>query len=331
MRVCAGWGLLTVILAELVVGRSELVAWLAPASDPGILRSNERLVVDPNPRPQILVFGTSRGRGAFLPTVIETELGLERGAVLNLSMGGASIYDALLMYERNRARLSRAKIMVLQVDAFQFSDGLPTPLRFRRYASWTERMAYGHDRLRLARDYVIRTAALLPTLAVITQAVLRDQPILKNLTTDRFGRLGVVSIANDHPEEQFTPEELAYRINLLFGDYHYARFLEGEAHELITMAREDGMRVFLVRMPTVPKAHEILLADPADPVRLFHDRLEHVFSEWVDGLVYWTAPDEVGLTEMDYRDWGHLNTGGAVKFSRRFAAWLTSETAEVGT
>ena len=315
--------LMAVVLVEATVGRTDLVGWIFPPVGVGNLVYLEERVIRPASDPTVLIFGTSRARGAFLPTRMEQELGLPRGAVLNLALGGASIFDASLVHRRSRGILKRARTVIVQVDPFQFNAG-PTPgLYTRRYGTWTDRLAYrGRHRLLLLWDYVFRLNPVLPEMASLTKHVLKERRLAPPIGVDSFGRLNVVRIANNHDPAQFTDERLRYWLDWQYDHYWYSPGLERMLLGLIADAHDDGARVFIVIMPTVARYYEMLRQYPGDPYGQFIVRLQDAIGPHADGVGIWVTNDDAGLDEADFRDWGHLNTRGAARWSASFSRWM---------
>ncbi|MBI3684536.1 MAG: hypothetical protein HY235_29540 [Acidobacteria bacterium] len=315
------------MLAEIVIGRTRFVWGLVPDSDLGIVGQIEETIIRGSPDPQVLVFGSSRGRGAFLPTRIEERMGLRRGQVVSLAIGGAHVFDALLIYQRNRSALSKAKMAILDIDPFQFNVGTEPPVRFRQFASWGDRFAYsGAKRWRLLADYVFHMDNALPTFTWYLSQRFRGQ-VFKRVGIDRYGRLAVVNIADDHDPRLF--EERGFRrwVNILYGNYEYSPVLEQELVRLIRMLREDGAAVYLVRIPTAGGFLPMLEQSGHTPFTQFKQNMQRVAHELGVVCQIWESGGDVGLRERDYRDWGHLNTPGAEKWTEFFMRWLLAHRA----
>ena len=327
LRVCALAALLFLAVVEVIAGRSELAGRLVPGSGLGILLQTEEKIIRPNEHPALIILGTSRGRGAFLPTVVESTLGLRRGDVLNLAMGGTNIYDALLTYSRSRNELRGAAVVIVQVDPFQFNVGRPPSELLRRYADWRQRRAYDETRHRwpLRRDYFFSAAVALGPLGFYAGHLLTEGRAPPQDSVDRFGRLAVVRIANDHDPAEFRQQRLRYWLDWQYRDYSHSPTLEQVLVRLADMAHEDGAKVYLVVLPTVARYRQMLLDYPGHPDGVFRARLSEALGRHVDGIGYWGLPGEAGLEPTHFRDWGHLNTAGAVAWSDFFSRWLEHE------
>jgi len=320
---CLSTVLVFVVLVEIVAGRTELVWRLVPGSDVGTLLEIEEAIIRPNPDPHIIVMGTSRARGAFLPTQLEQSLGLRKGQVLNLAMGGAQIIDALVTYERNRAQLSKARLVIVQVDPFQFSSGIKPGFRFRHFASASDRLAYsGATRASLLLDMIFRTDHTLPVLTEYLRYWQRTGHAPGPAGVDQFGRLAAVRIADDHPERQFESSLLRLWIHRFYETYEYSPVFEEQLARLVRMVKADGGEVVLVGMPTAGDYWALMRESNGELYSDFKERLARLAARLGARSQFWDAPVEVGLTDRDFRDWGHLNTPGAIKWSDFVAGWI---------
>lgn len=325
------FALLCLALAELAFGRTDWALRLVPQAEASLLVTLHEELVEPNPDPALVVFGTSRARGAFLPTLLERELGLERGRVLNLAVGGKDVLDALVLYREGRDHLSRARDVVLQLDGFQMSAATPPTDRYGLYASARDRAAYsGLERLELLRDVVFRLEKMRPSLGFYVTSWLQEGHAPGPVPIDRYGRLALVTIADDHDPKYFTPEDFDYWLGRFWGGFRWSDVFARQLLDLRRLVHEDGGRFWIVELPMVDGFYQRLRQRKGDPYAEYHRRLSALLGEGAR-LQFWAHPAEVGLVERNFRDWGHLNTPGAERFSRFFARWLAAETSSEGS
>lgn len=323
----AAFALLCLALAELAIGRTDWALRLVPPAEASLLLTVREELVEPNPDPALMFFGTSRARGTFLPTILESELGLKRGQVLNLAVGGKHVLDALVVYREGRKNLSHARDVVLQLDGFQMSQGTPPTQRYGRYASFREQAAFkGMERLEVMRDSVFRLEGMRPALAFYVASWLREGHAPGPVPIDRYGRLALVNIADDHDEKNFTAALFDYWIERFWGGFEWSEVFARQLLELRALVREDGGRFWIVELPVIDGFYQRLRKLPGDPYAEYHRRLSALLGDDAHVRV-WRQPAEVGLVIRNFRDWGHLNTPGAEHFSRFFAHWLAARTS----
>jgi len=255
-------------------------------------------------------------------------MGLGRGQVLNLAMGGYSIFDAVVTYERNRTILSSADIVVVQLDGFQFTTGIVPGPRYEVFASLSDRMAFhGAKRARLIKDWFVRTdSALVPLYIYLNYSLIRRRPP-EDYGIDRYGRLALVPITGEHDPREFTERAFRGWINEFYREYEHSPVMEGQLARMVTMAQERGAKVYLIHMPTAGNYLALLEREPGNPYLQFKTNLTRAAQELGARCQFWEAPAEVGLTDRDFVDWGHLNTPGAEKWSQFFVRWLQAAEA----
>lgn len=315
-----------VLLIEIVMGRMDFAWRLVPRSALGMQFDIEEKVIQPNPHPKVLVMGTSRANGAFLPTVMEESLGLQRGEVLNLAIGEQLPFDMLWTYERNRERLSRASLVFLQVDPFQFSVRRPALARFRKLASWSDRLSFsGTTRMQLISDYFLQANTALPLFYLYfgSWAFFGRAPQSPGL--DRYGRLALEAIADDHDEREFRDVQLRSWIGWFYTDYKYSPVFERHFSRIIELIKEDGGEVVIIVMPMAADFPKFIREAIGDEYDRFRARMLQLASEADVHCLLWEDPQVAGLVFRDFRDWGHLNTPGAEKWSRFISQWVLAE------
>jgi hypothetical protein len=320
--------LASIALVEIVLGKTSLIWKLVPGNDIGGLFKLEEVVIA-NSRPRVLIFGSSRGREAFLPAQMEAQMGLERGQVLGLSLGGVSILDALLTYQRNRDTLSQAGIVVLQVDPFQLAaSGYPPPARYREFASFDDRLAYrGRARARLFADYVFGMDLALPVVSAYFKDWLkRGRPPRYRYFIDDNGMMARVGAAalpeNLHEARCFTGQAINHWLNWAYPDYQPSPIMEDQLTQLIRMAKSDGAEIYAVYLPTTAAYFNVLRKVPGDPYHHLQTLLDRMAAEMGIRVGWWSLPEDAGLTEHDFADWGHFNRAGARKWTAHFARWI---------
>ena len=131
--------LLTVF--EFAVARADWFWGWIPFSQVGVIDALERQVL-PKSEPLILFMGSSRVRDAIAPRTLEKRLRLPRGSVLNVGLTMGTPFDAKILYERNRDKLSRAQLVFFGVEPFQLDVHNRPTERILRYGSLSDRLKF---------------------------------------------------------------------------------------------------------------------------------------------------------------------------------------------
>jgi hypothetical protein len=113
--------IVVLVSVEIFVARSDWVVTRYPASTLGAFYAVETEVIR-DADPAIICLGNSRLRDALAPRVLERELGMAEGAVLNLSLTTGRPFDARILYRRNRAVLRHAELMILDFEYNYFGN-----------------------------------------------------------------------------------------------------------------------------------------------------------------------------------------------------------------
>jgi len=263
-------------LTEIIFGRTEFFWKRVPSSDVTTVLELEEYIIPKKLKPAVLIFGSSRARGAFLPTVMEQQMGLQRGQVLNFGMGGNGVtrlFDALKIYQRNRDVLGKADIMIVEIESGQLYSIPPTNERFRYLMSFSDWLEYrGEARLSLLRSCVFKLPDVVPYIREYIKYWLLNKHSPKPVGIDKYGRLALVRIANDYDERVSREDFISNSINgdnSWWCDYEYSKIYEGYLKKLASIANEDGLRVYIVQMPYPEKYIEILKRHPKNPYGQF--------------------------------------------------------------
>ena len=98
--------------------------------------------------------------------------------------------------------------------------------------------------------------------------------------------------------------------------------MESHLVELLRLVTEDGGNVYVVQLPMAGNYLDFLKEFRGNPYGEFHQRMPCAVEHLAGRVTFWEDPAVAGLTDQDYRDWGHLNTRGAHKWSKFFVDWL---------
>lgn len=318
------WGLLGVLA---VVAGVEAAARLVPNdalmpedSSWGQLRFVEREVIEPAERPKIVFLGSSRMRDAAAPRVIEEGLGLKKGSVVNIALGGGRIFDALDLYQRNRAKLKGAKLVVIGLDDWHFSLGAHPPgTLYELDAPLSDRMQFPEPpRNALVLDGIFQQRVKIPIAMQNLSRLFSGKSSSLSLYVDEIGQVRDKGDAG----RMRTPEELE-RDAAQLAHLHYHRFrqspvLAGHLADLVQCLRQDGAQVLLAELPNrsayrerIRLDHEAEFESHLTLAREIAQRLEVPF-------LYYDRPEDCELRDEMFADYGHLKQEGARAFSAFF-------------
>jgi hypothetical protein len=317
------------IAVETGISRREWLYRVYPASFVGsFLRCENELCRAAIP-PQIVIMGNSCSGEGLLPRVLERELHLPEGAVLNLSVNAGSPYEARLFQRRNYEELKKVRLLILGVDDFQFNRGLQSSEVFFHFSTLWERLR-AQPTLEIVVGGVWRTFEMQRVYGNLWKAA---QTRIARIGDQVFQRIGVLSaIVEDQPKS--TPPRT--------DDIATANPLSsvGTSRPAFTMATEQleclqqflqtawaaQQKVLLVQLPfrdTYMKA--LLETRPAD-----YENYKRSLNSLANGqTVFFEFGSASGLQETDFSDSWHLTAAGADKFTRVFARFLRDSKSDV--
>ncbi len=315
---------------------------LPPFSRLGIFRWLEREVIPKFEHPRIVFMGTSRIADGIAPQLLNEDLGLPRGSTLNLGLQGGTNYDALQFYQRNRETLRRAKLLVINIDEWCFGSLSGAGYRYGLTAPWNERWHYSqetellqnegerddiwrkrceqhHDnvlqrRTQLLLDGTFQTRLLLGYFAkavLLKLGVKTRTRILDENDQVRTARTEVGPEITD-------PAYFTERVHIFYRAYDFHPFMVGHLRRLIQQAQTDGLRVVLLQMPN----RRIYQSEVDRFYRRQYDAQRKVLAQLaaefrIEAYCY-RYPEDCGLKERDFEDYGHL----AFRGTRTFTAFI---------
>lgn len=321
---CVIFACICLVLAEVLIARTNFIWGLFSHSGLGTVFALERSFIQKDSKPSVLIFGSSSARAAFLPTQMEEQMGLQRGEVLNLAISRGQPFGFLNIYERNRRILAQADSVIIEVQSWQFSRGVhPSPL-YRFFGGWSDRMAYrGANRLSLMRHLLFRLPDVIPYFQGYVRRWIREGQRPRPISKDKYGRLAMDSIDDYHDENNFKPQAIMYWINRFYSNYEYSNVFEGHLKKLVKLVKEDGGKVYVVRIPAAEKYMAMLTQYDGDPLGKFRKKIIRAVGERVNGGHFREfTSEEANLSDWDFRDWGHMNNRGAIKWTKYFVRWL---------
>lgn len=275
--------------------------------------------------PQVVVMGSSRLKAGARPAVVAETLNLPANQVVNLSFAMGAPIDFVAIYREHRSTLRKAPIIIVGVDSWQFgwwtyTEG-PLRNRFRQHAPLSWRVAAPGWRVKvdLIAGWLWRTwdarGVLNGYLHYFTDALISQQG-LNEYEPNASG--------SDEQAATIPSEQEAIERPSLF-DFKYYSFNEAQLWalvDLIALATDDGVSVFLVEAPQSPVSIKQIETEFSA-----QDSLWRQIVETTTGLPIEQVPfDDRRCSNWKdcFLDSGHLNAAGAVAYSEALGTWFLS-------
>lgn len=311
-------GLLTAIIflgvLDFGLSRADWPYRKNPSSYVGTFLAQEKaLRNDPVP-PRIIILGNSRSKCGLLPQEMEHLLGLPKGAVLNLSIESGDHYDNYIFQERNREQMKPARLLIYAVDAYEWNANFPFSERFHHFAGFTDRLNLEPSVLSLF-GWFFRTEEK----AALYQAIFRriNGRLVSALRLTRQTEVDDPPVNQSKPPAPLGPVE--GRVSFWYKDFRLSPKRQALLQEVVATAREDGQQVVILQLPFRDEyMREVSRAHTSD-----YDAYQRSIRS-LDGVrinLFETA-SACGLEPSDFKDWDHLDTTGAEKFTRVWCDWL---------
>jgi hypothetical protein len=281
--------------------------------------------------PQIVLLGTSRGADAVMPTRLDEKLGLAERSTVNLSMIASHSSDWLALYQANRAKLSKSKVLFCLVDEWIFSSGFVNDEHYCLTAPWSERWTYAQgtvvpegianenayrEHLRARRDGLLLDGLFTMRLKLgqLPAALFRalDWGKMRRPKYDGDTQMVRSNVGKNMRNPVDDLKHYKERIDLTFKhfDTHpaYVRRIE----ELARLAKEDGVKFVLLSLPNRRRYQDEVESVQPAAFALYEKTVRDLAAREQVTLVFKKYPEDIGLTDTDYEDYGHMLTSGSV-------------------
>jgi hypothetical protein len=299
---------------------------LIPAkSRQGEIYFMEREVLPRFQNPQVVLLGSSRVRRAVVPKLLDERLGLPANATLNVGLASGRVFEALYLYERNRAQFKGAKLVVLNVDEWHLSSGWRLGSLYEMHAPWQERLDMPDGlRNRLVLDGVFSMRLRLRLLpGVVASAFGRRKADTLDIKLDENNQ--VLPPSRPPLPVDVDPRRFYDNIDTFYDHFAISPVLEGHVEKLARMVKEDGGRFVIMQLPNraayqaeVEKSHGKDYAQHVAALRALARRLDVP-------LAVIEQPSACGLTDESYEDYGHMTAAGARVFTTYFGDMVQRE------
>ena len=284
-------------------------------------------------QPRVVVLGNSRIQSGVLADTLAEALGLPHRAAANLALSGGIPFESLVMYRRNRAHMAEADLFVINFDHFHMAWWFAPRPRGSHFSTLSERWRlYGG------------TMEAVPEMVGYFWGTFAARGHLREVIgIGRRGALAAIRRSVDavlgktSPQRpvrkrgQPQPANPSFLADQQTADDIYA---EGTFEEqsldalrrLIALIHEDGGKVVLVHMPLAgPFLEDVKQRHPVHFRQ--YEQTFHALAAEVDLLVDVGHGDALGLTDADFKDWGHLWPSGATLVTRHLAEAVRQEVA----
>jgi len=300
---------------------------LIPArSRQGEIGFMEREVLPRFPAPQVVLLGSSRVRRAVVPRLLDEQLNLPPNSTLNVGLASGRVYEALYLYERNRAQFKAARLVILNVDEWHLSSGWRLGSLYETRAPWAERLRMG-ERLRnrfiLDGIFSMRLRLRMVPAALSSWFRPRRADVL-DLRLDENNQ--VLPPTREGRPSDAEPSRFHEKVEAFYDHFEVSPVLAGHVEQLARLVREDGGTFVIMQLPNrsayqaeVQKTHSKEYAAHIVALRALAQRLN-------TPLYILDQPAGCGLTDASYEDYGHMNPEGA----RVFTAWLSDLITRAG-
>jgi len=310
----------------------ELSVRLVPenALMPGKSRRGEMNFVEKKLLPNlgkidVVVLGSSRMRRAVVPKQLDQALGIPVGSTLNSGLASGSLFEALYFYERNEARLKTARVVLLGIDEWHLSTGWKIGSTYEIHAPFAERLSMPERiRTQMVLDGVFQIRhklKLLPRgLMVLTGLRKQDEPDLivdENNHVLPRRRRGVPSDVDARAYHE--------TIDNFYTNFELSPVFVGHIEQLAARVKANGGTLVLMQLPN-RAAYQREMERLKGAEYRSHLAALSLVAKRVGAPVYvWESPKDIGLTDADYEDYGHMNDAGARIFTEKLAQLFTAE------
>lgn len=305
------------LLVEVFVGRSDWIWTYQPRSNAGIVDVLENEVIAKAPNPEVIALGASRLRDGLSPGDLESLLGLNEGTVLNLALTGGRAFDSLLLYERNREKLSQARVAIVSVEVDDVIDGRAPSARVRRFADLDDRLAWSGHELSLLAGSLWRTYDARDQIRGLPSSIIRNDNEAPPIADD--GRVvWQDEVAVGPVDLDLAPWEDRY-VGADPGEGQM-RYLD----QLIELLQEDGLDIWVIHVPLRDSAADLFEENNAELMAHFQ-RVVASLDEVAGIDVPWRAGNVENLGPTGFYDYGHPSTEGAEILTKRYAQLIADD------
>ncbi|MFZ5569866.1 MAG: hypothetical protein ACOZF0_05655 [Thermodesulfobacteriota bacterium] len=278
-------------------------------------------------RAKIIFLGSSRFVSCIKTDTFAQLGNIDPSSVLNLSMDSGSFWEALVLCRENPSLLESASLAVINIEPWMFNRNLLHPVyakphefepHFYTWAEFREKMEIP--------DWKTRAGLLLDLLwplsekrnfvdwcrGVSAMAHAAPPPAYLITPTYHYSETALRARLND---PRFHPQVItAYHLH----DYTFSEQKADYLRRLVQILREKGIRVLLVQ-PPMHRVYMAAIYQQPDYLAEYRKMLSYIHameSAQIRSII-WETPEDCGLDETVFIDYGHFNLVGARLFTEK--------------
>ena len=291
-------------------------AILPVASRQGEIAFMEEKVLPHFPTPRAIFLGSSRIRRAIVPKQLDTEMDWPPNSTVNLGLAMARVFECLALYKRSEAQFKNAKYVILNVDEWHLSTGpkLSNTL-YELEAPLLERFRLPPEqRVRSVLDGVFTfrlKTQLLPNL------IARHKNDVQTLELTENNQV-LAPASGTHERLNAIPEQVA----LFYERFDISEVLKDHVRELARRVKANGGTFILMETPNRSDYQTEVERHHAADYEAQQAAFALLAAELNVDFYSFYRPNDLGLTDDDYEDYGHISPAGAKKVTHFVAELL---------
>jgi hypothetical protein len=311
-------GLLTalvlLVLLDFGLSRADWPYRKYPLSYVGAFLAQEQTLQSSSVPPRVIILGNSRSKGGLLPREMEHILGLPEGSVLNLSIESGDHYDNYIFQQRNQQQMKSARLLIYGADAYEWNANFPLSERFHHFAGLTDRL-----KLDPSADTLFGWFFRTEEKTALYRAIFRRIKARMIAPFRPTEKTEVRDLPGDQAPAPETLGPVTGRVAFWYKNFQISPPRQALLQQVVHTAREDGQQVVILQLPFQDEYMQELLRSHANDYDAYKQSIRSLNDVHV---ALFENASACGLGPADFRDWDHLNTIGAAKFTQSWCDWL---------
>jgi tetratricopeptide (TPR) repeat protein len=276
---------------------------------------------------KVLFLGSSRFVSCIKSDTYANLSGMEQAKVLNLAADGGGTWEELLVCRRYPGLMDASPLVVVEVEPWMFNKNLIHPIfktqhpfepYFYTWATFAERIEFPDIKTKtlLVADYFwpfSERRKLVEWNAVI-KALIQGKHAEPHLSVPiyHYQQDAYLSLANN---PAFSARQI---VQDHLNDFEFADYKAEYLRRLIGLAEKRAKRIVLVQPPVRREYIDAIYSNPQYLDTYIHYVLFiHGLESGKVASIIWQTPEDCGLTDSIFIDYGHFNAKGAQVFTQR--------------